>query len=102
MLGDAKNQALRKFQQMMAPHYVSREFVMLEKDDTTPRAAAKEKIDQGVKWAKEGRLDRACEFWQEAYSLHSQGYAIHYDLGLCAEMVGKLPRLSSTMKKRIA
>jgi tetratricopeptide (TPR) repeat protein len=91
MLGDAKNQALRKFQQMMAPHYVSREFVMLEKDDTTPPAAAKEKIDQGVKWAKEGRLDRACEFWQEAYSLHSQGYAIHYDLGLCAEMVGKLP-----------
>jgi curli biogenesis system outer membrane secretion channel CsgG len=91
MLGDAKNQALSKFLQMMAPHEVQRQFAILEKDDTTPPAAAKEKIDKGVKWAKEGRLDRACEFWQEAYSLHSQGYAIYYNLGLCAEMVGKLP-----------
>ena len=69
---------------------IKAQFAILEKDDTPP-AAAKEKIDQGVKWAKEGRLDRACEVWQEAYSLHSQGYAIYYDLGLCAEMVGKLP-----------
>jgi curli biogenesis system outer membrane secretion channel CsgG len=80
MLGEAKNQALNKFREMMAPHY-----------DHPPPAAAKEKVAQGVKWAKEGRLDRGCEFWQEAYSLHAQGYAIHYNLGLCAEMVGKLP-----------
>jgi curli biogenesis system outer membrane secretion channel CsgG len=91
MLGEAKKQALSKFVQMMAPHEVQRQFAILEKDDTTPPAAAKEKIEQGVKWAKEGRLDRACELWQEASSLHSQGYAIYYNLGLCAEMVGKLP-----------
>ncbi|MSQ48569.1 MAG: hypothetical protein EXR78_09360 [Deltaproteobacteria bacterium] len=91
MLGVAKKVALSKFREMIAPHYVKREFVILEEDDTKPPAAAKDKITQGIKWAKEGRLDRACELWQDAYSLHSQGYAIHYDLGLCAEMVGKLP-----------
>jgi hypothetical protein len=91
MLGAAKQEALNKFREMIAPHYVNRQFVILEGDDTNPSAATKDKITQGIQWAKGGRLDRACEIWQDAYSLHSQGYAIHYDLGLCAEMVGKLP-----------
>ncbi len=91
MLGAAKQESLNKFREMIAPHYMQRQFVILEEDDTNPPAAAKDKITQGIQWAKQGRLDRACEIWQDAYSLHSQGYAIHYDLGLCAEMVGKLP-----------
>jgi hypothetical protein len=91
MLGAAKQEALNKFREMIAPHYVNRQFVILEGDDTNPPAAAKDKITQGIQWAKEGRLDQACEIWQDAYGLHAQGYAIHYDLGLCAEMVGKLP-----------
>jgi len=99
MLGAAKQEALNKFREMMAPHYVQRQFVILEGDDTNPPAAAKDKITQGIQWAKQGRLDRACEIWQDAYSLHAQGYAIHYDLGLCAEMVGKLPEALELYEK---
>ena len=99
MLGAAKQESLNKFREMMAPHYVQRQFVILEGDDTNPPAAAKDKITQGIQWAKQGRLDRACEIWQDAYSLHSQGYAIHYDLGLCAEMVGKLPEALELYEK---
>ena len=68
MLGAAKEESLNKFRAMIAPHYVPRQFVILEGDDTNPPAAAKEKITQGTQWAKQGRLDRACEIWQDAYS----------------------------------
>jgi tetratricopeptide (TPR) repeat protein len=42
-------------------------------------------LKQGATWAKSGRLDRACKMWRESYQMHSYGYAIHYDLGLCEE-----------------
>jgi len=47
-------------------------------------------VKRGVEWAKKGRLDRACEFWHEAYKLYPEGYALHYLLGVCAETAGGL------------
>ena len=90
MLGDAKRHAIKKFREFIAPYSVIVEITLLEKDDTKPPPQAKEKVASGIKWAKQGRLERACEFWQEAYKLHPQGYAIHYLLGVCTETQGKL------------
>ena len=92
MLGDAKRRAIKKFRELIAPYSVIVEITLLEKDDTKPPPKAKEKVAKGIKWAKQGRLERACEFWQEAYKLHPQGYAIHYLLGVCAETQGKLQK----------
>jgi hypothetical protein len=92
MLGYAKKRAIRKFRELIAPYSVMVEIALLEKDDTKPPPKAKEKVASGIKWAKQGRLERACEFWQEAYKLHPQGYAIHYLLGVCAETQGKLQK----------
>lgn len=90
MLSDAKRRAIKKFRELIAPYSVIVEITLLEKDDTKPPPKAKEKVASGIKWAKQGRLERACEFWQEAYKLHPQGYVIHYLLGVCAETQGKL------------
>ena len=92
MLGDAKKQAIKKFRELIAPYTEAVEIALLEKDDTKPNSKAKKKVAKGIKWAKEGRLERACEFWQEAYKLHPHGYAIHYLLGVCAETQGELQK----------
>jgi len=90
MLTAAKQQAIEKFRELIAPHYLTIEIALLEKDDTKPPPTAKENIVLGIKWAKQGRLDRACELWHEAYRIHPQGYAIHYLLGVCSETAGRL------------
>jgi hypothetical protein len=38
----------------------------------------------------QGRTDRACELWNEAYKLHAEGYAIPNLLGVRAELSGRL------------
>jgi len=90
MLAEAKRQALSKFRCIMAPYNVCMEIVLLDDDDSNPPDAAEDRIKRGIKWAKAGRMDRACELWHEAGDIHPQGYAIHYLLGVCAEIAGNL------------
>lgn len=90
LLAAARKKALGEFRNLVAPHSENVAIVILEKDDSKPPKEAAEKISAGIEWAKQNRLDRACELWREAYSLYPHGYAIHYDLGLCAELVGDL------------
>lgn len=90
LLSDAKRVALNKFRRLIAPYHTPVEIRLLEKDDTQPSDEAKEKVANGIKWAKAGRTDRACELWKEAHQLHAEGYAIPYLLGVCAELSGRL------------
>ena len=90
LLDSAKIQAIEKFRELVAPYSVLVELKTLIKDDTRMTHAVKKKIRCGIKWAREGRLDRACEFWNDAYNLHPRGYAIPYLLGICSEASGNL------------
>ena len=99
MLTQGKKQAIEKFREMVAPYYLTVEIKLLDKDDTKMPSEVKEKIAHGIKWAKGGRLDRACEFWHEAYNLHRKGYATPYLLGVCAEMSGYLEKALSYYEK---
>ena len=92
MLAVAKKQALSKFRLIMAPYHVSVKIVLLDDDDSDPPDAAEDRIERGIEWAKTGRMDRACELWHEACDIHPQGYAIHYLLGICAEITGDLDK----------
>ncbi len=90
LLGRAKRQSLDKFIAFVAPHYVTVELTLLDSDNTKPSVSAQEALKRGVVWAREGRLDRACELFDEAHQLHRQGWAIVYNLGVCAELSGDL------------
>ena len=90
LLGSAKSQAIEKFRELVAPYSVVVELKIITKDDTKMVPEVKKKIKSGVLWAKEGRLDRACEFWNDAYNLHPRGYAMPYLLGICSETSGNL------------
>jgi len=99
MLADAKKEALTKFRLMMAPYNVSMEIVLLDDDDSDPPDAAEDRIERGIEWAEAGRMDRACELWHEACDIHPRGYAIHYLLGVCAEITGDLDKASKCYQK---
>ena len=88
MLTKAKNQAIEKLRELIAPYYVDVEIKLITRDDTNMSSETKDSIDKGVKWIEAGRLVRACESWNEAYLQHQEGYAVYYLLGICAELSG--------------
>ena len=99
MLASAKLQALNKLRVLITPNYKNVEITLLDKDDTKPPSEVKEKIARGIDWAKQDRMDRACELWHDAYKLHPEGYAIHYLLGVCAETTGRSQKALSYYEK---
>ena len=53
MLAGAKELAIRKFRELIAPYSETVKITLLEKDDTRPLPKAKKKVTQGIKWAKQ-------------------------------------------------
>lgn len=99
LLAEAKKYALEKLGKLVAPYNEDFEIKLLIKDDSKVPPEAKKNINDGVKWAKAGRVDRACEFWNEASNLHPYGYAIYYLLGVCSELSGDLDKALSYYEK---
>jgi len=95
----AQKQAMDKFQNYIAPHYVSVNIVLITSDASGMDRLVKDKIKQGTKWANSDRLDRACEYWKEASELHKTGYAIPYLLGVCHEIKGEFEKAKSQYEK---
>lgn len=55
-------------------------------DDSAPPANVISLVDGGEQFAKQGRMDRACEQWSSAANSHSEGFIIPYLQGVCAEI----------------
>jgi hypothetical protein len=88
----ARRVAMKQYRTFIAPYYVDVEIKLITSDDSHMEGQVKDKIDQGVGWAKAGRLDRACECWEDASKRHKGGYAIPYLLGVCCEVRGELDK----------
>lgn len=99
MLTDAKKQVLEKLRELVAPYYVDVKIKLLTKDDSKMPPNAKENMNRGIEWTKEGRYDRACEFWGIAYNQHPRGYALPYLMGVCDEISGNLEGALSYYEK---
>jgi hypothetical protein len=90
LLAAAKTKAIEKLREILAPYYVTMEIKLITSDDTKMSPQAGKLVEEGVTWAKNGRMDRACEHWHQAQALHGTGYAIPYLLGVCSEVQGNL------------
>ena len=55
-------------------------------DDSAPPANVIALVEGGEQFAKQGRLDRACEQWSRAADLHREGFIMPYLQGVCAEI----------------
>ena len=90
LINEAKSKVVPRFRYIVAPYYVTIVVKLLKSDNTKIPDNAQKLIDSGFEWSKNGRTDRACEFWDKASEIHKEGYLIPYLLGICAEMSGKL------------
>ncbi len=88
LLDKARTKALNEFRNAVAPRYITVEISLMKDDRDGCPEQAEDLIKQGVTWAKEGRLDRACGIWRQAYDIYPQSLAAPYNLGVCAETAG--------------
>lgn len=95
LLIDAKMMALESFRQDVAPSVRSRAISMLDSTDRIGSPTAKERFKSALSFAKEQRLDRACEIWQEISATESRSADLTFNLGVCAETAGHVDRALS-------
>lgn len=90
LLREAKRVALGRVKQDIAPYYCTVEIRMMDDTDEIKDKAAADRFKQALEFAKNDRMDRACEMWNEVRSKSGDVLSVVYDLGICAETVGNL------------
>jgi tetratricopeptide (TPR) repeat protein len=90
LLSTLKESGLDIFKRDIAPHYVTVEIKLMDSTDGLNSSNAKSKFEQALEFAKNNRIDRACELWGEARAQETHSPSILYNLGICSEVVGEL------------
>ncbi len=75
------------------------EIELMDLMDGIKSREAENKFEQGLSYAKNNRLDRACEIWDEARAISSESPSILYNLGVCSEVAGNFEQALEFYKK---
>ena len=87
LLSELKNKVISEFVKDVAPHtgYSTLELI----DDTKGLQPDQKKLfEQGINFANEKRMDRACALWKKIRAEGTETAAILYNLGVCVENDG--------------
>ncbi len=95
----AQEQTAAKFRLDVAPHLSKVSISLMDSTAGIESAQAKEKLKSGLEFAKGNRLDRSCEIWSEAKRSAPNSIAYLYNLGVCAEVKGRLEEAQSLYKQ---
>lgn len=90
LLLDAKMAAMESFRRDVAPVATARAIDVLGAGERIGSPQMRERFTNALAFAKEGRLDRACEMWREIASSEHNSPELIYNLGVCAEAAGDL------------
>jgi len=99
MKREAQDQTTAKFRLDVAPFYETVEISLMDSASGIESNDAKGKLKTGLEFAKNNRLDRGCEIWSEAHSLAPNSITYLYNLGVCAEVKGKLEEAQALYKQ---
>jgi tetratricopeptide (TPR) repeat protein len=89
MLGAAYAQVMNQVRSALIATEQKLAVSLMEDPDGLPEAA-KVQFTGAVAFAKEGRMDRACELFGALYEQHKQSVSLTYSMALCQEAVGRL------------
>ena len=81
----AKDRAKLTFQKEVAPSYIVFDLPLMESKEGINSKEAGQLLDQGLDSVKRGRLDKACELWENGSRIAPQSPSLTYNLALCAE-----------------
>lgn len=90
LLLEAKTYALESFRRDIAPSQTARAIDVLGPGERISSPQMKDHFSNALAFAKEHRLDRACEMWREIAVSERDSPELTYDLGVCAEATGDL------------
>jgi hypothetical protein len=96
---EAQDAVKEEFSNDVAPHFVAMRITLMDSTSDIDSSAAANKFKSGLEFAKNNRLDRACELWSDAKLLASKSTSILYNLGVCAEVGGKLDEALALYKQ---
>lgn len=99
LLEEAKQFALSRFRQDVAPHYVTFNISIMDSTDGITSKQAISKFKDGLAFAKNNRFDRACELWGEAGIIADGSVSLIYNLGVCSEISGEYEQALDLYKK---
>jgi len=99
LIGTAKDMAKADFRRDVAPYYVNFEIMLMDSKEGIVSREAENKFDGAMEYAKNNRMDRACELWGEARILSPKAPSILYNLGICSEITGDLEKAYDLYKK---
>lgn len=88
MLGGLKAQILEQIKSKVVPHEKVVNIALMESADGLRASGASARFDGALRFAKEGRMDRACSMFRELYEADKGSVALNYNLGVCEEAAG--------------
>lgn len=87
--GAAMEDAFEQFRKHIAP-YKTTVTVPIKDDRAGLSESDKERFSGAVAFARAGRLDRACEIWNQLGTANQASQALKYDMAVCMEISGRL------------
>ncbi|MBT9465526.1 CsgG/HfaB family protein [Hydrogenophaga sp.] len=95
LLLNAKMVAMDSFRRDVAPMATARTLDVLGPGERIGAPQMRERFNNASAFAKEGRLDRACEMWRDVAVSEQNSPELFYNLGVCAEVTGDLESASN-------
>lgn len=99
LINEAATSAMDIFRDAVIPYYITVAIRIMKPDDSIPSKEVVARVEQGIEFAENNRLDRACELWEEAKTLSQNSPSIFYNLGICAEVTGNPEQALDLYKK---
>ena len=85
LMAQAKNAMVDAFRKKIVPHDRGMTIALMDAD---AHLADKTRFQGALNFAREGRMDRACELFREIYDGQKNSVALNYNLGVCEESAG--------------
>lgn len=81
--------ALQSFREDVAPYSKMVQIAFMTSNDGITSPAAKESFSSSLTFARESRLDRACEMWGDLGKTEKASASLTFNQGVCAEVAGE-------------